>query len=70
MGSESSGLLQGFYLAVISREKCTNSWESKEELHCAAGVCGAEFWGVGVDLNTNMNLFCFSLVSVHTHVFT
>ncbi|XP_069726605.1 SAM domain-containing protein SAMSN-1 isoform X2 [Phaenicophaeus curvirostris] len=61
MGSESSGLLQGFYLALISREKFTNRWESKEELHCAARVCGAEFWGAGVDLNINMNLFCFSL---------
>jgi len=45
MGSESSGLLQGFYLAVISREKCTNSWESKEELHCAVGVLWSRILG-------------------------
>ncbi|XP_060626490.2 SAM domain-containing protein SAMSN-1 isoform X2 [Anolis sagrei] len=64
MGWESSGLLQGFYLALISWEKCSNSWEGQEgaafsdrnslkqdNIHKCRRIC----------LYSKMNLFCFSL---------
>ncbi|XP_041437550.1 uncharacterized protein LOC108707432 isoform X3 [Xenopus laevis] len=60
MASESYGLLKGFYLAVISRRKYTNSWEDTTDQHCT----------IGIPRNTRsgeerryfkMNLFCFTL---------
>lgn len=67
MGWESSGLLQGFYLALISREKYSNSWEEQEEAafggwnslkRDSTCKCGR------ICLDSKMNLFCFSLVSL------